>query len=176
MFPYVTMFLRHFSGVSRDQQETSYFREVPLLTQKSILATLIDEAISCELHWIKLRKHPFEWGVFWYDGDDACEDACCDTSWACVTIRNEKIASFEKFMIKIMNTLNKRTLACGLAGDKDRYTEIGESLNDKITSFTIVKIDTGDISSGLREAQISRRSSFFALFLRAMTRSLRSSE
>jgi hypothetical protein len=50
-----------------------------------------------------------------------------------------------------MNTLDERTLAQGFTSDKDGYTEIGEALNDEVTSFAIVEINTRDIASAFWE-------------------------
>lgn len=58
-----------------------------------ILATIVDETIASELHRVKLRKHPFERGVFWDDRHDTREDTRCDAGRAGVAVRNEEIAS-----------------------------------------------------------------------------------
>lgn len=48
-----------------------------------------------------------------------------------------------------MNTLDKRTFAQSFTSDEDGYTEISEALNDEVTSFAVVEVDTGDIASTL---------------------------
>ncbi len=68
-----------------------------------------------------------------------------------MTVRNEEITSFEEFLIKIMNTLNERTFARSSTSDKDCYTEISEPLNNEVTRFAVVEVDTGNIASTLWE-------------------------
>ena len=61
--------------------EFHIFEESDSTGKYLIFSTIVDIAISSELHWVKLGKHSLEWSIVWYNRDYSSQNTSSDTTW-----------------------------------------------------------------------------------------------